>query len=213
MPSATMCGEIAAFAWLSSTGRPWRYVLKDDVAEAPVYLVMEAQRITAQTLDALLALPADRVMVVVGTAPTEDEWGILLDKGKVTQFASRCKRVGTWQEVARVLSADTELAEGLGGVYELPVPCWSPDRGSFSYHIPSPKIEVRKTVINGKMLVALINHTPQEFAVPLPWFKGQDALELTGTGKERFSGDSPLTLRAYDFRLLQPVRANVSETH
>jgi len=151
------------YARLGTLGRPWRYLLEDDLAGLRRgTLVVWTTGLSLPGAIRLAALPAAVRVIAVESAPVSDEYGRPLPPNLARRLADRL-------QAAPALPA---AFRRLGTVEYL---WWSPERGHFTYQVPYCLVEVRRAA----GVVAVINNSPSPQTVPLPWGRGPAALECS----------------------------------
>ena len=192
------------YAYLSACGVPWRYVLEDDLsAFAKGTLVVWSRGLRRRTAAALTGLPAAVRVLAVGRPPERDEYGRRLDPKLAQAVARRCKTVSL-RGLQRAISGSNKLPAEYSRVGEVRYWWWSPDRGHYTYEVPTCLLEARRAAARDGVVVAVVNHTEEKQVAPLPWAEGKQVKDLLAgrwlsvkeAGQQEFE---PLAVRLFSY--------------
>ncbi|MBI2301061.1 MAG: hypothetical protein HYU66_19290 [Armatimonadetes bacterium] len=152
-------------AAMGTLGRPWRFVLEDDLGGVrDGTLVVCSEAFATRTARAVMELPRAVRVVAVDAAPALDERGLPLPTALAGAVRARCSVVQF-----DGLAAELGYAEGLPAEYrrtgDLGYLRWTEQRGHFEEQGVSCLLEARQV---GNW-VAVVNHTIEPQTAPLPW--------------------------------------------
>jgi hypothetical protein len=192
-------------AYLSALGRPWRYLLDEDVAGfTGRALVIWSPGLRPSVARAILRLPASVRVIAVGAAAAADEYGRPLE-GRLAAALGRRVTVVTPEGVAAAVRAAPGLPDAYRRVGTVSYMWWQPDRGNYQYDVPTCLLQAMSARAPDGVVVAVVNHTEEQTVAPLPWAEGRQVQDLL-TGA-RLSADDcrqqvfgPLAIRLYLYR-------------
>ncbi len=190
------------YADMAALGRPWRYVLDEDVREMTRgTLVVWSAGLREDVARAMIALPAEVRIVAVGRVPDRDEYGRALDAGVVGKLQERVKAVSL-DGLATAVGIELGLPEEYRRVAMVKYPWWGPERGSYDFDLPYCTIEARHVDLPEGRLVAVINNTETAQVAAVPWAAGKHVEDLIA-GMEMSAAQAarqefgPLAVRLY----------------
>lgn len=166
------------YAYLGASGVPWRYVLEDDLGTFRAgTLVVWSEGLRPETARALVRLPGAVRIFSVGQPPERDEYGRPLEQKLALAVAKRCKMV-TLRGLQEALEGKGKLPAEYSRVGHVRYWWWSPQRGHYVYDVPTCLLEARRASAGQGMVVAVVNHTEEKRAAPLPWVRGTRVKDL-----------------------------------
>ena len=157
------------YAIMASLGKPWRYLLEDDVATVRRgTLVVWSDLLKPAVAEALAALPPSVRVITVDAVPYDDEYEQPLPQGLQQRLRRRLEVVPLplLTETLRSQPALPEAYRKVGGARYW---WWSPARGVYQYGVPYAPLELRWTDCARGRLVAVINNYDLVQCAPLPW--------------------------------------------
>jgi hypothetical protein len=174
-------GAIQAYGEVGALGKPWKYVVNEDVSAAHVTdtLIVAAEWLTPETVQLINDLPEDRTVVVIGEVPSEDEYGVAIPEAQLSAFRDRATTVAGWGS----LTDEVAPAEGLSGPYtnvrQANFYWWTAGHGRKPYGMPVPELEVRRGSKNGSEYVSVTNHSESDSVeAAIPWAAGREIRHL-----------------------------------
>jgi hypothetical protein len=180
-------GAIAAYGHVGALGKPWKYVMNEDVSADTVRgtLVVAAPWLLPETLERINALPDDRRVVVVGSVPSEDEYGGDLPSEALETFEARSRTISSWEGLPEVIEPAADLDPVHRTVRQANFYWWTGGHGRGSFGMPVPELEVRRGSRDGRQYVALTNHSEEPVQGTIPGAGGDQIRELTATASSR----------------------------
>lgn len=190
------------YAHMAALGRPWRYVLDEDVRTiARGTVVVWSAGLRGDVAKAIAALPAAVKVVAVNGVPERNEYGRRLAAGVVEKVRRRATMV-TLDGLAAAVGAAAGLPEEYRRVGRVKYPWWHPDRGSYDFELPYCLLEARYVDAPQGRIVAVINNTGAAQTAPVPWAAGRRVKDLA-SGRELSAAEAagqefgPLAVRLY----------------
>ncbi len=201
-------GAPKAYGYLSALGRHWKYVLNQDVDEShcPGTLIVDAPWLMPETLEKINALPEDRRIIVVGEVPSQDEYGNSLPADKLEQVRERAEVIDTWESLDEVVEPVDGLSSPYTEIAKGDFWFWGPVAGTTNFTMPVPELEVRRVRHNGKLYIAVTNHSGgKETVAPLPWAGNKRVRELTAEDRsaEVYPEGEYLSFAPYSVRIFE----------
>jgi hypothetical protein len=194
------------YAHLATLGRPWRYVIDEDVHEVTRgTVVLWSAGLREDVAKAMVALPAEVKVLAVESVPERDESGRALDAALVERLRKRAKVVSL-EGLAAAVGVEAGLPEEYRRVAMVKYPWWGPERGSYDFDLPYCSLEARHVDLREGRLVAVVNNTETAQTAPVPWAEGiargrhvEDLragteLSVTDAARQEFG---PLAVRLY----------------
>jgi hypothetical protein len=175
-------GAIAAYGHVGALGKPWKYVLNEDVSPEHVTdtLVVAAPWLTPETVDRLNTLPATRDVVAVGGVPTVDEYGQDLPADSLEELQNRATAIDSWNQLDWEIDTADGLQAPYTSVHQAPFYWWGRVTGGAPAHLPVPELEVRRGQKDGREFVSVTNFSEEDaVSAPIPWAQGREVRELT----------------------------------
>lgn len=155
-------GAVKGYAYAAALGHPWRYVLDIDISNrnVPPYLVVDADYLTEDFLDRLLALDDSRTLIFIGGVPEKNEYGLQLPLSKRILLVNRSLSVDGWGDLSSIISP-VDMPAPFQTIIENEYQAWDREApGNWrSYVLPCPQLEMRCARIFDKMYVAVMNHS------------------------------------------------------
>jgi len=176
------------YARMGSLGKPWRYLMEDDVeALRKGILIVWTRGVSPAVARSILALPESVQVIAVNTVPGEDQFRRKLPEDLAAALVERA-RVVSLAGLAEAIQPHPDLPGEYRTLTEVPYLSWSPQRGHFSYAVPYCALEARRAESEDGLVVAVINNTPQTRTAPIPWAESRAILDLLAnrslTGQE-----------------------------
>ncbi|MBN1421947.1 MAG: beta-galactosidase [Planctomycetes bacterium] len=166
------------YARMGALGRPWRYLLEDDVKMLRSgLLIVWTARVRPSVIEAILALPESVEVIAVNALPREDEYGRRLPEDLAAALRKRARTVPL-ADLAATVGPQPGLPEAYRKPAEASYLSWSPRRGHFGYAVPYCALEARRAESEDGLVVAVINNTPQARTAPIPWAEGRTVVDL-----------------------------------
>jgi hypothetical protein len=182
------------YAIMGSLGRPWRYVLEDDVtAFRQGTLVIWADRLKPAVAQAVAALPPAVRLITVDAVPYDDEYEQPLPKDLQDRLRRRLEIV-PFPLLVEAIGPQRGLPcdyQKVGGVRYW---WWSDARREYQYSVPYAPLELRCTNYEGGRLVAVINNYDLVQYAPLPWV-GRESRVVDLRARRMLSADDAARLR------------------
>jgi hypothetical protein len=171
------------YARMSALGRPWRYILEDDLSKFKKgTIVIWTSGLKQASAKALVNMPKSVKLVAIGSLPKSDEYsnplpGILKDG-----LQKRCEIVSSIEKSKALLPqkglpAQYQQTENVGYLV------WSPERGHITCAVPNAALEVKWVRNDDGLVLAVINNTRKTKSAPLPWSTYQKRVVDLLTGK------------------------------
>ncbi len=166
------------YAQMGATGKPWRYVLDEDVRKITNgTLVVWTTGLSEETARAIVALPPKVRVLAYARQIDCDEYGRPLPTDIIKNLKSRAQYVENGK-LKEIIGVENGLPEEYTRVVTVKYPWWSPKRGHYGYDIPYCELEARYADTQDGRLVAVINNTEKEQTAPVPWGKGKRVRDI-----------------------------------
>lgn len=190
------------YAHLSALGRPWRYLLEDDLSGTKRgTIVVWTQRTKLETAQALTRLPGSVPVLAIEAVPKENEYGQPLPVSIQQRLGQRL-RVVPLEKVAEVLGPSSGLPEEYRRVGVVKYWWWSEKRGHFQYEVPYCTLEARRARGFGGTVVAVVNNSLEARSATIPWAFSRKVVDLA-SGQELNAGqESRWAFEALDVKVL-----------
>jgi len=171
------------YACMSALGRPWRYVLEDDLGSFKRgTLVVWTRGLKPTAARALAGLPPGVLVVAIDAVPQADEYGRPLTDELQRKLRERLQVVPQHRLTA-VIGVQPGLPSEYQRLADVSYLWWSNEKGHYRYVVPYCAIEARWAKTPAGLLLALVNNTQQAQSAPLPWVGGYRVVDLA-TGRE-----------------------------
>ncbi len=201
-------GAIQAYGYVGALGKPWKYVLNEDVSAEHVTdtLIVAAPWLTADTLKRINELPATRDVIAVGGVPETNEYGEKLPADQLAELRRRATEIPNWQQLDQAIDPAEGLDAPYTTVHQAPFYWWGRVTGNAPAYLPVPKLEVRHGTADGREFVAVTNFSEEKAVkAPIPWAEGQKVRELTS------DDPSPRSYGQSENTAFKPESVNVYE--
>ena len=191
----------ALYAQMGALGRPWRYVLEDDLSTIQRgTLAVWTGGLKPETAQALVGLPAPVRVLAVEAAPDKDEYGRLLPEALRDGLRRRMQVIGL-PELGETVGYAPGLPEEYRRTGLVEYWWWHPERGNFPYRVPYCLLEVKAVPVREGTLLAVLNNSHQPQCAPIPWSDGASVVDLTTGAIVSDSEKSRSTFAALEVRL------------
>ncbi|MHB1459373.1 MAG: beta-galactosidase [Armatimonadota bacterium] len=171
------------YAHMGTMGRPWRYVLENDVRSIRRgSLVVWTDKITTQCLRMMIVLPQSVKIIAVGEMPVKDEYGRELPPWMLADLRKRV-RVIDLKDLHRAISPQAGLPPQYQQVQNAQYVDYSPEKGHYRYPIPYCALELRRAETPQGIILAVTNNTDDTLSAPIPWASGRTIEDLI-SGKQ-----------------------------
>lgn len=171
------------YARMSALGRPWRYILEDDLPRFKRgTIVIWTIGLKQTSAEALVNMPKTVELVAIGNTPQSDEYSNPLPGTLRSSLEKRCKVIKHIEQSSALLSqkglpAQYQQTEDVGYFV------WSPERGHITCAVPNAALEVKWARTGNGLVLAVINNTRKAKTAPIPWSSGQRRVVDLLTGK------------------------------
>jgi len=197
-----------AYADMASTGRPWRFILDEDLSsqakQLDTLVVPGFERLPSASIAGLIALPKRVTVIWAGPWPTSDEYGHPLSRAALSALESRCQKLPDINAASSRL-IDPLMPKSDREIVDVTYSWWSSTRGGYSFPVKYPKIEIRRAhVITGTDVVAVINNTHDPASFPIGELVKRGAAVHLSDASDNAAVDTlkPLDLKPYDIRIV-----------
>jgi len=165
------------YAHMSALGKPWRYVLEDDLAAVKRgVVVMWARRLRPDAAQAVVHLPSSVRVIAVGAVPQEDEYGRPLS-AQLQAALGRRVEVIPLDGLARAIGPQPGLPPEYQRAGHVGYMWWDDKLGHYRFPVPYCLLEARPVQTAEGLLVAVINNTLLPQRAPIPWARGREVID------------------------------------
>ncbi len=161
------------YAKMSALGRPWRYILEDDLSKFKKgTIVIWTNGMKQASAKLLVSMPRTVKLVAIGSAPQSDEYSNPLPGSLKAGLQKRCEIVNSIEK-SKALLTQKGLPSQYQQIENVGYLVWSPERGHISCAVPNAALEVKWVRNDDGLVLAIINNTRKTKSAPLPWSTGQ----------------------------------------